>query len=136
MSNIDFKKIDKALDEVSRDTGTVETGNTFRVAYAALKAGYAVRRASWLGYWVRVGEDVVMHCKDGRVISQASCDCCPMFTLSNTLACDWVILDEAHRKELDEIHSAKLLLPAADQAKAEKILKKSRKAAGLPSGTT
>ena len=127
MSNIDFKKIDKALDEVSRDTGTVETGNTFRVAYAALKAGYAVRRASWLGYWVRVGEDVVMHCKDGRVISQASCDCCPMFTLSNTIACDWVILDEAHRKELDKIHSAKLLLLAADQVKAEKILKKSGK---------
>ena len=133
MPEIDFKKIDKALDEILHDTGTVETGNTFRVAYAALKAGYAVRRASWLGYWVRVGEDVVMHCKDGRVISQASCDCCPMFTLSNTLACDWVILDEAHRKELDKIHSAKLLLPAADRAKAEKTLKKSRKAVGLPS---
>ena len=133
MSEIDFKKIDKALGEIPHDTGTVETGNTFRVAYSALKAGYAVRRASWLGYWVRVGEDVVMHCKDGRVISQASCDCCPMFTLSNTLACDWVILDEAHRKELDKIHSSKLLLPDTDQAKAEKILKKSRKAAGLAS---
>ena len=60
MSEIDFKKIDKALDEIPHDTGTVETGNTFRVAYAALKAGYAVRRASWLGYWVRVGEDVVI----------------------------------------------------------------------------
>ena len=130
MPEIDFKKIDKALDEILHDTGTVETGNTFRVAFAALKAGYAVRRASWLGYWVRVGEDVVMHCKDGRVISQASCDCCPMFTLSNTLASDWVILDEAHRKELDKIHSAKLLLPDTDQAKAEKILKKSRKATG------
>ena len=109
------------------DIGTLETGNSFRVAYAALKAGYAVRRASWLGYWVRVGEDIVMHCKDGRVISQASSECCPMFTLSNTLACDWVILDEAHRKELDTIHSSKLLKPAADQAKAEKILKKSGK---------
>ena len=127
MSKIDFKKIDKALGELPNDVGTEETGNTFRVAYAALKVGYAVRRASWLGYWIRVGEDVVMHCKDGRVISQASSDCCPMFTLSNTIACDWVILDEAHRKELDKIHSAKLLLPAADQAKAEKILKKSGK---------
>ena len=124
MSKIDFKKIDKALGDI----GTLETGNSFRVAYAALKAGYAVRRASWLGYWIRVGEDVVMHCKDGRVISQASSDCCPMFTLSNTLACDWVILDEAHRKELDKIHSAKLLKPSADQAKAEKILNKSGKA--------
>ena len=133
MSEIDFKKIDKELGEIPHDTGTVETRNTFRVAYAALKAGYAVRRASWLGYWVRVGEDVVMHCKDGRVISQASCDCCPMFTLSNTLACDWVILAEAHRKELDKIHSAKILLPDTDQTKAEKMLKKSRKAAGLSS---
>ena len=126
MSKIDFKKINKALGELPGDLGISETGSTFRVAYAALKAGYAVRRASWLGYWIRVGEDVVMHCKDGRVISQASCDCCPMFALSNTLACDWVILDEAHRKELDTIHYAKLLLPAADQTKAEKILKKSR----------
>lgn len=122
MAKVDFKKIDKALGDI----GTLETRNSFRVAYAALKAGYAIRRASWLGYWVRVGEDVVMHCKDGRVISQASSDCCLMFTLSNTLACDWVILDEAHRKELDKIHSAKLLLPAADQVKAEKIFKKSR----------
>ena len=127
MSKIDFDKIYEALGKISHDIGISETGNAFRVAYAALKAGYAVRRASWLGYWIRVGEDVVMHCKDGRVISQASSDCCPMFTLSNTIACDWVILDEAHRKELDKIHSAKLLLPAADQAKAEKTLKKSGK---------
>ena len=132
MSEIDFKKIDRALGELHGDIGTVETGNTFRVAYAALKAGYAVRRASWLGYWVRVGEDVVMHCKDGRVVSQASCDCRPMFTLSNALACDWVILDEASRKELDKIHAAKLLPAAAGRAKAAKTLGKSGKAAGLP----
>ena len=126
MSKIDFKKIDEALGEIPNSLGISETGNSFRVAYAALKAGYAIRRASWLGYWIRVGEDIVMHCKDGRLISQASSDSCLMFRLANTLACDWVILDEAHRKELDKIHSAKLLLPAADQAKAEKILKKSR----------
>ena len=128
MSKIDFDKIYEALGKISHDIGISETGNSFRAAYAALKAGYAVRRASWLGYWIRVGEDIVMHCKDGRVISQASSDCCPMFTLSNTIACDWVILDDDHRKELDKIHSAKLLLPAADQVKAEKILKKSGKA--------
>jgi len=127
MSKIDFKKIDEALGEIPNSLGISETGNSFRVAYAALKAGYAIRRASWLGYWIRVGEDIVMHCKDGRLISQASSDSCLMFRLANTLACDWVILDEAHRKELDKIHSAKLLLPAADQAKAEKILKKSGK---------
>ena len=129
MSKIDFDKIYEELGKISHDIGISETGNSFRAAYAALKAGYAVRRASWLGYWIRVGEDIVMHCKDGRVISQASSECCPMFTLSNTPACDWVILDEAHRKELDKIHSAKLLLPAADQVKAEKILKKSGKEA-------
>ena len=129
MSKIDFDKIYEALGKISHDIGISETGNSFRAAYAALKAGSAVRRASWLGYWIRVREDVVMHCKDGRVISQASSDCCPMFTLSNTIACDWVILDEAHRKELDKIHSAKLLMPSAEQAKAEKILKKSGKEA-------
>ena len=127
MSKIDFKKIDEALGEIPNSLGISETGNSFRVAYAALKAGYAIRRASWLGYWIRVGEDIVMHCKDGRLISQASSDSCSMFRLANTLACDWVILDEAHRKELDKIHSAKLLMPSAEQAKAEKILKKSGK---------
>ena len=81
MSKIDFKKIDEALGEIPNSLGISETGNSFRVAYAALKAGYAVRRAPWLGYWIRVGEDIVMHCKDGRVISQASSYCCPMFTL-------------------------------------------------------
>ena len=119
MSKIDFNKIYEALGKISHDIGISETGNSFRAAYAALKAGYAVRRASWLGYWIRVGEDIVMHCKDGRVISQASSDSCSMSTLSNTIANDWVILDEAHRKELDKIHSAKvlsakILLPAAE----------------------
>ena len=129
MSKIDFDKIYEALGKSSHDIGSSETGNSFLVAYAALKAGYAIRRASWLGYWIRVGEDIVMHCKDGRLISQASSDSCLMFRLANTLACDWVILDEAHRKELDTIHSAKFFIPSADQAKAEKILKKSGKEA-------
>lgn len=113
MSKIDFDKIYEALGKISHDLGTPETGNSFRVAYAALKAGYAVRRASWLGYWIRVGEDVVMHGKDGRLISQAPSDSCSMSTLSNTIANDWVILDADHRKELDKIHSAKLLIPSA-----------------------
>ena len=127
MSKIDFKKIDEALGEIPNSLGISETGNSFRVAYAALKAGYAIRRASWLGYWIRVGEDIVMHCKDGRLISQASSDSCLMFRLANTLACDWVILAEAPRKELDKIHSATRRPPADEQVKEEKILKKDGK---------
>lgn len=99
-----------------------KTGLSFAEAFVFLQEGGCIRRAEWLGYWRRVGEDVAMHCKDGRVIMMASNGCCPMFTLSNTTANDWVLVDEAHCAELDRIHDAKILLPAADQAKAEKIL--------------
>lgn len=128
MSKIDVKKLETALGGVADDVDVVGTGNTFKFAYAALKAGYAVRRAAWLGYWVAEGQNVKMHCKDGRVFFMEE-GCIPMFTLANTIANDWVILDEDHRKELDKLHAAKLLAPAANQAKAEKILKRSRKGA-------
>ena len=94
---------------------------TFKEAYEALKGGCAIRRAIWLGYWVADGENVLMHCKDGTVVSMKD-GCIPMFTLSNCTESDWIILDEAHRAELDKIHAAKILLPAADQEKARAIL--------------
>lgn len=103
------------------------TNLTFREAFALLKAGECVRRAEWLGYWVADGENVLMHCKDGRVFDMSK-GCVPMFTLSNALAEDWMLVDEAHRAELDRIHASKMLAPAADQAKAERILAEDGKA--------
>ena len=100
---------------------TKKTGLTFAEAFAALKEGKCVRRAEWLGYWEPDGENILMKCKDGRVFDMSK-GCVPMFTLSNTLANDWVIVDEAHKAEFDKIHAAKILNAAADQAKAEKIL--------------
>lgn len=98
-----------------------KTSLTFAEAFAALKEGKCVRRAEWLGYWQPEGENILMKCKDGRVFSMKD-GCVPMFTLSNTLADDWVVVDEAHKAELDKIHEAGILNAAADQAKAEKIL--------------
>ena len=95
-----------------------KTTLTFAEAFAALKAGKCIRRAEWLGYWVADGENVIMHCRDGRVFDMSK-GCVPMFTLENTLASDWLIVDELHRLELDRIHEAKILAPALDQAKAE-----------------
>ena len=94
---------------------------TFKEAYESLKSGNAIRRATWLGYWIADGQNVLMHCKDGTVVSIKD-GCVPMFTLSNCIADDWVVLDDAHRIELDKIHEAKILLPAADQEKAKMIL--------------
>lgn len=98
-----------------------KTNLSFAEAFEALKAGECIRRAEWLGYWVADGENVIMHCKDGRRFSMKD-GCVPMFTLSNALANDWLIVDGAHRAELDRIHEWGGLAPAADQAKAEKIL--------------
>ena len=86
-----------------------------------MKDGKAIRRAAWLGYWVANGQDVLMHCKDGTTISMQK-GCIPMFTLSNCVAEDWIVLDDAHRAELDKIHAARILMPAADQKKAAAIL--------------
>jgi hypothetical protein len=94
---------------------------TFKEAYEALKSGSAIRRATWLGYWIAYGENVLMHSKDGEVYSMKD-GCIPMFTLSNCVADDWVVVDDAHRSELDKIHAAKILMPAADQQKAAAIL--------------
>lgn len=96
--------------------------NTFKEAYKALCEGKAIKRASWLGYWVADGQNVMMHCKDGTVISMKD-GCIPMFTLGGCVEDDWMILDDAHRAELDKIHAAHILAPSADQKKAETILK-------------
>ena len=95
-----------------------KTTLTFAEAFAALKEGKCIRRAEWLGYWVADGENVIMHCRDGRVFDMSK-GCVPMFTLENTLASDWLIVDDLHRIELDRIHESKILAPALDQAKAE-----------------
>ena len=104
-------------------TAERRTGLTFAEAYAAMKHGKCIRRAEWLGYWEpgADGENILMRCKDGRVFSMKD-GCAPMFTLSNTIANDWIIVDEAHKAEFDKIHAAKILMPAADQKKAERIL--------------
>ena len=83
---------------------------TFKEAYERLKAGQAIRRASWLGYWIADEENVLMRCKDGSVVSMKE-GCSPMFTLSNCTADDWIVVDEKHKAELDIIHAAKILMP-------------------------
>lgn len=99
-----------------------KTGLTFAEAFSRLKEGKCIRRAEWLGYWAATPEgDVLMFCKDGRTFSMKA-GCVPMFTLENTLASDWLEVDDAHRAELDKIHAWGGLAPAADQTKAEAIL--------------
>ena len=93
----------------------------FSTAFAYLKRGCAIKRSTWLGYWKMDGENILMHCKDGTVVSMKD-GCIPMFTLCETLNNDWMVLDEAHVEEFDKIHAAKILAPAADQQKAAKIL--------------
>ena len=113
------EKMNKEVEAMYDDK--TKYGLSFAEAFVLLKNGKCVRRASWLGYWEPQGENIIMKCKDGRQLSMKD-GCVPMCTLENTLAHDWLYVDEAHKAELDKIHAARILMPAADQAKAEKIL--------------
>lgn len=83
---------------------------SFSDAFTYLGTGYAIKRVGWLGYWVKDGNDVVMHCKNGSIVRMSE-GCDPMFTMSNVAAEDWMIVDDSLRIELDKIHKSGILEP-------------------------
>ena len=95
---------------------------TFKEAFHRLMAGYPIKRARWLGYWIADNAgNILMYCKDGMVVSMAS-GCTPAFTLEQTTADDWFVLTDAEKEELDLIRNSGLLSHAADQREAEERL--------------
>lgn len=65
----------------------------FKQAYEALKQGATIKRRHWEGHWERVGDKIVMHCKDGKHILLTDTEDI-FFTLDNICADDWRILNE------------------------------------------
>lgn len=103
----------------------------FAWALYNMKHGKAVKRIGWLGYWkietpkkspVRDVEswgypnppkqppkqEIVMHCKDGKVIHMDS-GCDSMLTAESMAADDWMILTDEQVAELDKVIASRCL---------------------------
>lgn len=87
-----------------------KTVMSFSDAFTYLSGGYAIKRIGWLGYWVKDGNDLVMHCKDGSIV-RLSEGCDPILTLGSVAAKDWMIVYDSLRAELDEIHKSGIFKP-------------------------
>ena len=72
----------------------------FKKAYEVLKQGHKIKREHWRGYWVKENETIMMHCKDGSVISFLETE--DIFVdLDNIVADNWVICDDIDESKLN-----------------------------------
>lgn len=72
----------------------------FKQVYEALKQGAKIKRPHWRGYWDKDGDNILMHCKDGNVISFLDTD--NIFVdLDNIIADDWELLSDCDIKDLN-----------------------------------
>ncbi len=72
----------------------------FKKAYEALKQGHKIKREHWRGYWVKENETIMMHCKNGSVISFLETE--DIFVdLDNIVADNWVICDDIDESKLN-----------------------------------
>lgn len=76
-------------------------------AWKFLKAGVPVKRVSWMGYWAMENNRLVMHCKDGTLVTLDKCD--EPFTLANIAESDWVPVTQGMKNNLDAVHKARCL---------------------------
>jgi hypothetical protein len=65
----------------------------FAKALEALKAGKKVKLPHWKGYWVKEGDTVKMHCKDGRVLDIRETEDV-FYTLGNIASDEWEVAEE------------------------------------------
>ena len=92
-----------------------EAGNRYspfildwQAANRFLKSGVPIKRLAWMGYWQMEDGKLVMHCKDGSLVTLADCD--NAFTLDNIGAKDWMPLTQSMKDSFDAIHAAKILV--------------------------
>lgn len=65
----------------------------FGKALEALKAGYQVKLPSWVGYWQKDGDTIIMHGKDGKVLDiRETKDV--FYTLANIASNEWEVVGE------------------------------------------
>lgn len=65
----------------------------FASAFISLQRGHKIKRNHWGGYWEIEGGEIMMHCRDGKVINiRESNDI--LYTVSNMACNDWKIIDD------------------------------------------
>lgn len=70
----------------------------FRKALEGLKAGKAIKRSHWTGYWMKSGDTVTLYCKCGKTLDIRETEDV-MYTLENIAADDWEIIDDSRTPE-------------------------------------
>lgn len=73
----------------------------FTEAFELTKQGKKVKRRHWAGYWALEMGDIVMHCKDGRIINIRDSEDM-QFTITNMLADDWESADTGNCPLLED----------------------------------
>ena len=65
----------------------------FKEMLRPLREGKKVKLAFWSGYWQKDGNEIVMHCHDGRVLNIRESDNI-FWTLENICSDEWEIVEE------------------------------------------
>lgn len=65
----------------------------FASAFISMQRGHKVRRKHWEGYWVIENGEIIMYCRDGRVINIRESDDM-LYTVSNMACDDWEIVQD------------------------------------------
>lgn len=58
-----------------------------------LREGKKVKLPTWAGYWQKGGNEIMMHCHDGRVLNIRESDNI-FWTLENICSDEWEIVEE------------------------------------------
>lgn len=65
----------------------------FASAMFAMERGHKVKRSHWSGYWVIEDGELIMHCRDGRVLNLRESEDM-VYTLRNISCNDWEIVKD------------------------------------------
>ena len=69
----------------------------FASALFLLRRGHKIKRKHWTGLWELDGNEVMMHCYDGRVINIRDSEDIT-YTIENMACDDWTIADNCGAK--------------------------------------
>lgn len=58
-----------------------------------LREGKKVKLPTWAGYWQKGGNEIMMHCHDGRVLNIRESDNI-FWTLENICSDEWEVVEE------------------------------------------
>lgn len=65
----------------------------FASAILAMERGHKIRRSHWTGYWCLEHGEVIIHCKEGRILNLRDTEDM-IYTLKNIASNDWEIVSE------------------------------------------